>query len=175
MTGRWVLWVVFCWFVLLCTSWTGETGNPVARQSYSFFFKTLSNACSHWPKDQERVNVFTPGTTLFWLPCWLRWERICLQCGKAGLDTWVGKISQKREWLPTLVFWLGESPWTEEPDRLQSTGSQRVGHDWATFTSLYSSQSLQQKKKKKKERKEKVTSPLSQVTTGWTEGVLPSP
>ena len=25
-------------------------------------------------------------------------------------------------------------PWTEEPGRLQSTGSQRVGHDWATFT-----------------------------------------
>ena len=27
-------------------------------------------------------------------------------------------------------------PWTEEPDRLQSTGSQRVGHDWATSLSL---------------------------------------
>ena len=25
-------------------------------------------------------------------------------------------------------------PWTEEPGRLQSTGSQRVGHDWAIFT-----------------------------------------
>ena len=25
-----------------------------------------------------------------------------------------------------------ETPWTEEPDRLQSMGSQRVGHDWAT-------------------------------------------
>ena len=24
-------------------------------------------------------------------------------------------------------------PWTEEPDRLQSMRSQRVGHDWATF------------------------------------------
>ena len=27
-------------------------------------------------------------------------------------------------------------PWTEEPGRLQSTGSQRVGHDWATSLSL---------------------------------------
>ena len=26
-------------------------------------------------------------------------------------------------------------PWTEEPDRLQSLGSQRVGHDWATSLS----------------------------------------
>ena len=25
-------------------------------------------------------------------------------------------------------------PWTEEPGRLQSMGSQRVGHNWATFT-----------------------------------------
>ena len=29
-------------------------------------------------------------------------------------------------------------PWTEEPDRLQSIGSQRVGHDWVTNTSLSS-------------------------------------
>ena len=27
-------------------------------------------------------------------------------------------------------------PWTEEPGRLQSTVSQRVGHDWATSLSL---------------------------------------
>ena len=28
-------------------------------------------------------------------------------------------------------------PWTEEPGRLQSTGSRRVGHDWATSLSLF--------------------------------------
>ena len=27
-------------------------------------------------------------------------------------------------------------PWTEEPDKLQSMGSQRVGHDWETSLSL---------------------------------------
>jgi len=27
------------------------------------------------------------------------------------------------------VFLLGESPWTKKPGRLQSMGSQRVGHD----------------------------------------------
>ena len=30
-----------------------------------------------------------------------------------------------------------EIPWTEEPGRLQSMGSQRVGHDWATSVSLF--------------------------------------
>ena len=30
-----------------------------------------------------------------------------------------------------------ENPWTEEPGRLQSMGSLRVGHDWATSFSLF--------------------------------------
>ena len=30
-----------------------------------------------------------------------------------------------------------EIPWMEEPGRLQSTGSRRVGHDWATSLSLF--------------------------------------
>ena len=40
-----------------------------------------------------------------------------------------GKFPWKRAWQPTPVFFLEESPWTEKPDRLQSTGSQRVRHD----------------------------------------------
>ena len=34
--------------------------------------------------------------------------RICLQCGRPGLDPWVGKIPWRRERLPTSVFWPGE-------------------------------------------------------------------
>ena len=30
-----------------------------------------------------------------------------------------------------------ENPWTEEPGRLQSMGSLRVGHDWETSLSLF--------------------------------------
>ena len=36
---------------------------------------------------------------------------------------------------PTSVFLPRESPWTEEPGRLQSMGLQRVGPDWATKNS----------------------------------------
>ena len=32
----------------------------------------------------------------------------------------------------SILAW--KTPWTEEPGRLQSMGSQRVGHDWATNT-----------------------------------------
>ena len=52
---------------------------------------------------------------------WLRGESVCLQCGRPGFYPWVGKL-----------------PWREEPNRLQSTGSQRVGHNWATSLSVYS-------------------------------------
>ena len=37
---------------------------------------------------------------------------------------WVGKIPWRRKWQPTPVFLPGESPWIEEPVRLQSLGSQ---------------------------------------------------
>ena len=39
-------------------------------------------------------------------------------------DPWFGKMPWRRAWQPTLVFLPGESPWTEEPGRLQSMGSQ---------------------------------------------------
>ena len=36
---------------------------------------------------------------------------------------------EERAWPPTSVFLPEEFPWTEEPGRLQSMGSQRVGLD----------------------------------------------
>ena len=48
-------------------------------------------------------------------------------------ETWVRslnwKILWRRAWKPTPEFLPGESPWTEEPSRLQCMGLQRVGHD----------------------------------------------
>ena len=37
----------------------------------------------------------------------------------ATQETWVEKIPWRTEWQPTPIFLPGESPWTEEPDRLQ--------------------------------------------------------
>ena len=47
-------------------------------------------------------------------------------------NLWVGKIPWRRAWQPTPGVLPGETPWTEEPGRLQSTGLQRVGPDWVT-------------------------------------------
>ena len=37
------------------------------------------------------------------------WLRIRLQCKRAGLDPWVGKIPWRRKWLPTPVFLPGKA------------------------------------------------------------------
>ena len=48
-------------------------------------------------------------------------------------ETWVQSLGQEdplEEGMATTpVFLPGESPWTEEPGKLQSMGLQRVGHD----------------------------------------------
>ena len=41
-------------------------------------------------------------------------------------------------WWLSLKFLAWKIPRTEEPDMLQSMGSQRVGHDWATSLSFFS-------------------------------------
>ena len=55
------------------------------------------------------------------LPWWLKWQSVCLQCGRPRFDPWVGKIPWRRKWQSTSVFlpgkahgWrsmVGYSPW----------------------------------------------------------------
>ena len=49
--------------------------------------------------------------------------------GRPRFNPWVGKIPWRRKWLPTPVILAWRAPWMEKPGRLQSMGSQRVGHD----------------------------------------------
>ena len=55
------------------------------------------------------------------------------QCQRLGFHPWLRKIPWRKAWQPTPVFLPGEFPWTEEPGRLQSLGSQRVGHNWSNL------------------------------------------
>jgi len=58
----------------------------------------------------------------------------------AMLETWVQSLGQKdlqKKGMAThssILAW--RIPWTEEPGGLQSIGSQRFGHNWATNTTL---------------------------------------
>jgi len=47
-------------------------------------------------------------------------KKFACQCGRCRFDPWVRKIPWRREWQPTPVIFPGESPWTEEPGRLQT-------------------------------------------------------
>ena len=49
----------------------------------------------------------------------------------------ISTFCQRRQWHPTPVLLPGKIPQTEEPGRLLSMGSQRVGHYWATSPSLF--------------------------------------
>ena len=64
------------------------------------------------------------------------------------VQSWVRKIPWRRKWQPTPVFLPGESPWTEEPGELQSMGSQRVRHDWATNPFTFSIHVMKQEQDK---------------------------
>ena len=48
----------------------------------------------------------------------------CRRCKRCMFDPWVGKIPWSTAWQLAPVFLPGESPWTEEPDGLQSIGLQ---------------------------------------------------
>ena len=56
----------------------------------------------------------------------------------AMLETWVWSLgwedALKKGTATHSSILAWKMLWTEEPGRLQSVGSQRVGHDWATFT-----------------------------------------
>ena len=54
-------------------------------------------------------------------------------------ETWVRSLGREypleKEMATHSSILAWRIPWTEKPSRLQSTGSQRVGHDWATSPS----------------------------------------
>ena len=64
---------------------------------------------------------------------WLRWLRICLQCGRLRFYTWVRKSPWRRKWLPTPVFLPGKCH-GQRSLAGYTMGSQKVGHDWESNT-----------------------------------------
>ena len=63
------------------------------------------------------------------LPWWLRQYRIHLQCRRPGLIPELGRSAGERNSYPLQYSGL-------ENSMDYSTGSQRLGHDWMTFTLL---------------------------------------
>ena len=63
-----------------------------------------------------------------------------IKCPPAMQETWVWSLSWEdpleKEMATHSSILAWRIPWTEDPDRLQSMGSQRVRHNWATSLSF---------------------------------------
>ena len=64
-----------------------------------------------------------------------------VKCLPTMWETWVWSLGQEDALEKEMTTHSGilawRIPWMEEPSRLQSTGLQRVRHDWATSLSLF--------------------------------------
>ena len=106
-------------------------------------------------KDREAWHTTAHGVTRSWT--WFReWTTtISYQrqwrpegSGITYLRCWNKKgktsINQEKAMVPHSSTLAWKIPWMEEPGRLQSMGSLRVGHDWATSLSLSINEELSQ-------------------------------
>ena len=108
-------------------TWWGTVHGVVNSQTW------LSN----WALTHTHTHTHTHLITLpkdFGLPWWLRWVKNVpameeTQVQSLGLEDLLEKGMVTHS---SILAW--RIPWTEEPGRMQSTGLQRVGHDWATNT-----------------------------------------
>ena len=107
------------------------------------------NLLSCWYKPYTSVSIYIPHKVLFQsITCLLPLSAFLGFPGRsvvndlpvnAGDDLWVGMCvwslgqedSLKQEMAIDFCILAYKIPWTEESGRLQSTGSQRVGHNWA--------------------------------------------
>ena len=83
----------------------------------------LSNLCRIFLMAQMVKNLPAMQETQVWSPCW----EDCLEKEMASHSS--------------ILVW--RIPWTEEPDGLQSKGSQSAGHDWMTNTFTFISVAAQ--------------------------------
>ena len=115
---------LLCWRRLLRVPWTARISNQSILKEISPEY-SFEGLMLNWSSN-------TLATCCEELTHWKRpwcWER--LKAGEGDDRRWGGRM-------PSLTWWTwvwagsGSWWWTGKPSVLQSMGSQRVGHDWAT-------------------------------------------
>ena len=69
--------------------------------------------------------------------CWVGNQPCLMYRYRFGKATWFWITIMEKAMAPHSSTLAWKIPWTEEPVRLQSMGSLRVGHDWVTSLSLF--------------------------------------
>ena len=117
---------LWCWIRLLIVPWTARRANQQSSR------KSVLN--SHWKDWCWSWSSNTLATwceeLTYWKRPWCWWER--LKAGgkgdNRGWDGWMVSLTRWTwVWASSRSWW-----WTGKPAVLQSMGSQRVGHNWAT-------------------------------------------
>ena len=85
-----------------------------------------------WPKDWSFSFSISPSNGL---PCWLMVKRLPAM-RKTRVRSLGPEDPLEKEMATHSSILTWKIPWTEEPGRLQSMGSQRAGRDWAILLSL---------------------------------------
>ena len=92
----------------------------------------------HCSPKREKVDAetFDWWFTMFSLECFSEFHRYIFYNCDLRIKGHLDKVTEKAM-APHSSTLAWKIPWAEEPGGLQSTGSQRVGHDWATSLSLF--------------------------------------
>ena len=125
---------LWCWRILLRVSWTARRSNQSILKEFSPEYSLerlmLKLKLQYFGHLKGREN----GTHLKGPWCWEG-----LKAGGEGDDRgWDGWMPSPTRWA---WVWVGSGSWwlTGKPGMLQSRGSQRVGHNWATELNWWSS------------------------------------
>ena len=100
-------------------------------------FSNESVLCIRWPKYWRFSFSISPSMNIWhWFP-----GGSTVKCLSAMQETWVRSLGWEdpleKEMAAHSSTLTWKIPWTEEPGRLQSTGSQRVRHVWVTPLSFF--------------------------------------
>ena len=101
---------------------------PICQYHYTLCLLPHSNTHTHTVLHHTLLDIFRTSLVA------QRLKRL-----PAMRETWVWSLGWQdplKEMATHSSILAGRIPWMEEPGRLQSTGSQRVGHDWSTSLSL---------------------------------------
>ena len=75
-------------------------------------------------KHQRAWSSLLPAFRKYYLLWWCSGKESSCQYRRCRFNPWVGKILWRRKWQPTFSIVTCKIPWIEEPDGLQSMGSQ---------------------------------------------------
>ena len=112
--------------IVKLTQWSG---NKCERKTWNLFPKCCETA--------QLGHYHLPSTLFTTAPLVAQRLKQTSACNVGDLGSIPGSGRSREKEMATLSSILAWTiPWTEEPGGLQSTGLQRVGHDWVTSLSL---------------------------------------